>query len=293
MESIKSPETVITLINTAALLGASIYFYRKINNLELELNKHSEHLTATVKKVKEYSIYKTHIEKLGKAIKDVNNALGSSNRDVEALKEIVKFQATQITELQAIIGKLDTENKNEIKLKENMFLRSIAPPPQYYGQSYPPQGQFQTPQARRQQPVNQQFPQQGRQQMPQQFPQNPQEQFPQQVRQQIPQQGQQFGQQGRQQMPQQQFAQQAQQYPTQQSQQYPTQQSQQYPTQQSQQYPTQQGQQYGRQSELLDFDFSDQNQNQYSEENFEDEDAAIAAVRQARQQVDDPLGLNF
>ena len=56
METLKKPETVITLINTAALLGVSVYFYRRINLLEQEIDKHTEHLTSTIKKVKEMQV---------------------------------------------------------------------------------------------------------------------------------------------------------------------------------------------------------------------------------------------
>ena len=35
MNNLRKPESVIALINTASLLGISIYFYKKINNLEL------------------------------------------------------------------------------------------------------------------------------------------------------------------------------------------------------------------------------------------------------------------
>ena len=90
MNNLKKPERVITLINTAALLGASIYFYRKINNLELELNKHSENLTSTIKKVREIIVYKKHFATLGDAIKKLNNSIIFQNRDIEILKEIVK-----------------------------------------------------------------------------------------------------------------------------------------------------------------------------------------------------------
>jgi len=147
MDSFKKPETVISLFNTAALLSASIYFYKKINSLEVELNKHSENLTSTVKKVREIGIYKKHIAVLGNALKELNSALGSSYRDIEVLKEIVKYQANQIDELKTGITKLDPDNKIEFKLKENPHLRSLSyyqapqnpaylPSPQPYSQPY-------------------------------------------------------------------------------------------------------------------------------------------------------------
>jgi len=132
MNSIKKPETVITLVNTAALLGASIYFYRKTNNLELELNKHSEHLTLTVKKVKEIANTKKHIAALANAIKEVNQTIGVHSQNTDFLKEIVKFQNEQIWELQKVV--LTLKEDLEFKLKENPHISRIM-----YQQQYPPQ----------------------------------------------------------------------------------------------------------------------------------------------------------
>ena len=110
MDNFKRPETVITLVNTAALLGASLYFYKKINGLEVELNKHSEHLTTTVKKVREMTIYKKHIATLGNAIKQLNFQLQAQSQDVESLKDLVRYQSRQIEELQNTLRGLEIEN---------------------------------------------------------------------------------------------------------------------------------------------------------------------------------------
>ncbi len=134
MNNLKKTETVITFINTAALLGASIYFYRKINNLEQELNKHSEHLTSTVKKVREMVIYKKHIAILENAIKKFNFTLEYQNRDIETLKEIVKYQSNQITEIHSFIKSLKGEEPLEIKWKDNVHLQPLLYPQQNFRQ---------------------------------------------------------------------------------------------------------------------------------------------------------------
>jgi len=143
MNSIKKPETVITLLNTAALLGASIYFYRKINNLELELNKHSEHLTLTVKKVKEIANTKKHIAALANAIKEVNQNLGLNSQNIDFLKEIVKYQNEQIGELQKVV--LTLTEDFEFKLKDNPHIPRIMyqqfQPQQQQQRQYLPQQQ--------------------------------------------------------------------------------------------------------------------------------------------------------
>jgi hypothetical protein len=287
MDSLKRPETVISLVNTAALLGASIYFYRKINNLELELNKHSEHLVTTVRKVREMTVYKKHISALGNAIKELNGALGNSYRDVETLKELVKYQSAQILELQAMITKLDTtENKLDIKMKENPYLRSLVP-------AYParnnPRGQQQFPQPILQ-PVPVQQPQlsqysHGGAQLPQ-YSQPMQPQYSQ------PQQPQYSNQ------PQQpQYSNQPQQpqysHPQPMQSQYSQPMQSQYSQPMHPQYSHGPASQRG--GELLNFGNNDSSQhygnNNFSDEGIDDEDAAIDAVRRARQQSnDDPLG---
>ena len=282
MDSLKRPETAISLVNTAALLGASIYFYKKINNLELELNKHSEHLTTTVKKVREMTIYKKHIGALGNAIKEINNLLGNSHREMETLKELVRFQANQITELQKTIGKLDTENKLELKLKENPYLRALAP-------------QMQRMQPNRQQnfnrPINQGFNQPINQQQgfrqPMNHPVNQQQGFGQPMNQQG------FGQPLNNPMNQQGFGQtmnQQQGFGQPINQPANPQNPGQFFPGSYQQHPQHQQEQ----NDMLDFNFNEQGNynSQYSDEgNIDDEDAAIDAVRRARQQTtDDPFG---
>lgn len=260
MNSIKKPETVITLVNTAALLGASIYFYRKINNLELELNKHSEHLTLTVKKVKEIANTKKHIAVLANAIKEVNQNLGTQTRDIGFLKEICKYQNDQISELQSALKSVKEDI--EIKLKDNPHIPSITYR-QQFPQQFPQQGYPQ--QLPPQQQLPQQFPQQGgslidlngQRESPTRFPQ----QFPQQ---QFPPQGY-----GQQQFPPQGFAQQ----------QFP---QQGYPQQQQfspQAFSPQQG--YPQQQQQTNYSFE------------EDDDAAIETVRRARQKSNDPLDALF
>lgn len=128
MENIKKPETVIGLINTAALLGVCVYFYRKTNNLELELNKHSENLTTTVKKVKETFIYKKHIATISDEIRKQSFNMGQLSQDINRLKEVAKIQAAQIAEMQTLFAELKAKNPElkevkEAKLKDNAALR--------------------------------------------------------------------------------------------------------------------------------------------------------------------------
>ena len=309
MNSLKKPETIITLVNTAALLGISIYFYRKTNNLESELNKHSEHLTSTIKKVKEIANTKKYIAQIANAIKELNNYSAVYSRDIENLKEIIKFQNQQIQELHSFVLTLRPEdNKTDFKLKENPHIFTINPfhrgftqvsmnqnpQPQMQPQM---QGQMNLPQMNQPQMTQMQQPQQMRQlPNPQQFPGN---QFappsPQPLQQQMGQQNGHFAQQMPQTFPQQ--MQQSQQFP-QQPQQFPQQMGQNghFPQQMNQQFPSQMGQQMGQMGQQMfpqnmNFGFPQQsfgNQNQSLfpglDGNIENEDDAIAAVQRAKQQ---------
>jgi len=161
MESFKKPENIVTLVNTAAILGASVFFYRKFNGLEQELNKHSEHLTSTIKKVREIQITKKHIGQLANAIKELNMNIMNNRRDLEGMKEVILFQNQQIKEIHEIIEK--TNEEETIKHKENNFIRYIQSAPNNfnsynsYQRSYTPTQSFSQSQNLRNNNYNQQY----------------------------------------------------------------------------------------------------------------------------------------
>ena len=100
METIKKPETIISLLNTTALLGVSVYFYRKINALELEVDKNNEHLASTIKKVKEIHVAKDHITQLAGAIKQLNTIITTQRNELQNIRNYSAYQRDQIRELQ-------------------------------------------------------------------------------------------------------------------------------------------------------------------------------------------------
>lgn len=301
MNSLKKPETIITLVNTAALLGISVYFYRKTNNLESELNKHSDHLTSTIKKVKEIANTKKYFAQIANAIKELKSYSDSYKSDIENLKEIIKYQNLQIAEMHTFILSLRPEdNKNDLKLKENPHIFSINP---FHRQQFP--GNMQQYPQQMNQPLQpavaqQPFPQNNQGQMrqlanppppPQQFPQ--QNMFPQQN--QFPQQTQhqnmnQFPQQNMNQFPQQnqnmnQFPQQNQnmaQFPQQNMNQNMNAQNQ-FPQQNMQNFGFPQ-QNNGFPQQNVNQNFGQQGMFQGMDGGIDDEDAAIAAVQRAKQQ---------
>ena len=128
MESLKKPETIISLINTTALLGVSVYFYRRINGLEQEIDKHTEHLTSTIKKVKEMQVTKQHIQQLAGAIRELNNVIGAQRNELNVLRNLTNFQNDQIKELQGQTKELG----GDVKLLQQPYF----PSPQMTQQPY-------------------------------------------------------------------------------------------------------------------------------------------------------------
>jgi hypothetical protein len=100
METLKKPETIITLINSTALLGVSVYFHRRINTLEQEMAKHSGHLTSTINTVKDMQITKEHIKQLAHAIRELNGTAAAEKNEIAGLKSALLFQNNQVKELQ-------------------------------------------------------------------------------------------------------------------------------------------------------------------------------------------------
>ena len=141
METLKKPETIFTLANTAALLGASVYFYRRINGLEQELDKYSEHLTSTIKKVKEIQIIKQHVKQLAQAIRELNNTTGAQKNELAYLRNLSSFQKNQIEELQAQAKELGGECKLTQVPFQSQVNRYTQPQAQGYAQQQAqPQG---------------------------------------------------------------------------------------------------------------------------------------------------------
>ena len=109
MDALKKPETIISLTNTAVLLGASSYFYRRINGLEEDLDKYSEHLTNTIRKVRDMQITKQHVKQLAGAIRELNNIMGSQRNEISYLKDLTSYQREQLKEIQGQTKELGGE----------------------------------------------------------------------------------------------------------------------------------------------------------------------------------------
>jgi uncharacterized protein YoxC len=100
MDSLKKPEMILGLSNTMALLGASVYFYRKMNEMREDLDRYSEHLASTVNKVKELQITKQNVKQLASAMQELNNKMGEQRNDLLQLKTLTNYQRGQIEEIQ-------------------------------------------------------------------------------------------------------------------------------------------------------------------------------------------------
>lgn len=81
MDTLKKPEMIVSLTTAVSLVGASVYFYKKIHGQEEELNKLSGNLANTIQKVGEMQHHGHHIQELSETIKQLNGEV-SKQRDV-------------------------------------------------------------------------------------------------------------------------------------------------------------------------------------------------------------------
>jgi uncharacterized coiled-coil DUF342 family protein len=130
MENLKDPGTIITLTNTAVLLGVSIYFYRQIKFLEAQVNKQSDtisdqsgHLTQTIKKIGDLGHMGKNMTKLAEAVKSLNSEVKNCHKMIQSLTQTVNQQKQQINQLQIHLQKSGVKITNLIEppIKKNQW----------------------------------------------------------------------------------------------------------------------------------------------------------------------------
>lgn len=118
MDSLKDIKSIIAIANTAALLGVSIYFYRRLKQIDAEMATQSSHLKSTIKKVRDMQIMNNHISKLAAAIKDLNAVVANCTNQNAQLQNIIQSQQREIAELQKYVS----ENGGNITPKTPQML---------------------------------------------------------------------------------------------------------------------------------------------------------------------------
>ncbi|QIN54250.1 putative membrane protein [Cedratvirus kamchatka] len=114
MDSLKHPGTIISTVSLVGLLGTSAYFYKKLGDLEEELNKFSDVVIRMDRTVNQEESTKTQLEA-------VSGAVRSFGRTLSEMKEILDGVnlATMENErkIRAILEKMAEENM-EVDLKK-------------------------------------------------------------------------------------------------------------------------------------------------------------------------------
>lgn len=87
MESLRRPEMIISVASVTGLLGSIIFFYRKSNALQAELEKLAEHLAGTARKVGELQTQSRDISQLVEAIKQLNGLVSQHSTTLREVKD--------------------------------------------------------------------------------------------------------------------------------------------------------------------------------------------------------------
>jgi len=137
MDSLKRPEMIVSVATATGLVGSVIYFYKRENAMQEELNKLSENLVSAINKIKTIQIstqtHDNHILQIVEGLKQLNSLIGEHNKSIEDLGNTIKdLQNNFNTHLDAIediratldevIGSLE-ENNIQVSYPHNQWGR--------------------------------------------------------------------------------------------------------------------------------------------------------------------------
>lgn len=160
MEDFKRPGTVLSLANTAYLIGGTILVYRKMNEFDSKLDGFSSLVNNTIKVTGELKTYGTQLEA-------IRSAMVNLNRELEAMKQensrLRYERERQEDRIHAIIKALK-ENGIEVEerrpyerdyrerdYRERDYRERDYPPRDYPPRDYPPRD-YPSPSYRRESP---------------------------------------------------------------------------------------------------------------------------------------------
>lgn len=126
METLKDSRTIVTIVNTAALLAVALYFHKQLQTMKEQSTTQAVALAATIKKIPDIQLIEKHIQQLATAIKNINGVLSTYGNETRNLKAIIEFQQGQIAEMQAYIKK----SGGSVTMEQPVYGRP-APQPYY------------------------------------------------------------------------------------------------------------------------------------------------------------------
>ena len=91
MESLKEPTMVISLTTAAALVGSSLYFYKKTQAIETELSELSDRLVSVFTKMAELQVGHEKIDTLYNHTKKISSDLSEQRKMVEECRIDIEY----------------------------------------------------------------------------------------------------------------------------------------------------------------------------------------------------------
>lgn len=85
MESAKQPATIISLANSIGLVGVTVYFYKQLALMQVQLAQLNTHVSTAIKELDALKKTGPHIQQLGQAIGELNTGLGKIDALVKTL----------------------------------------------------------------------------------------------------------------------------------------------------------------------------------------------------------------
>jgi chromosome segregation ATPase len=110
MESLKQPTTVISAVTLTGLVGTSVYFYRRGNQLQEELTEVNKSSAATTKKVAllatEIGNSKLAVDGIGEQLQNLQAQLEAQNQSLYNLQTLFENHEERFSEFQAFAENL-------------------------------------------------------------------------------------------------------------------------------------------------------------------------------------------
>lgn len=110
MEKLKDPAVILGVVNSTAIVGSTVYFYRKQTAIQDELGKMADSLSATIKKVNELQILVGNIlEKVNRSDQLQNENRKAQKRTAFDVEEMYSFKDNLLEALKNS-GTVDVKN---------------------------------------------------------------------------------------------------------------------------------------------------------------------------------------
>lgn len=114
MDSLKHPGTVLSTVSLVGLLGTSAYFYKKLGDLEEELNKFSDVVIRMDRAVNQEESTKVQLESVTMAVRKYGQTLGEMKEIMDSIDLATKENERKI---RAILERMEEEGM-EVDLKK-------------------------------------------------------------------------------------------------------------------------------------------------------------------------------